>query len=91
MAIGYYMVFGWYKKPPLTQENIKKLYASFKEVCKKHYLTLVFYGGPYGVSEPAMYVLKGKVTDWEKATSDVNYDSQTPLDNTRTVMVWDFE
>lgn len=91
MHIGYFITFGWYKNPPGNPENIKKMYSSFKEACKKHNLTLVFYGGPFGVPEPAMYVLKGKAADWEKAIGDVSFGNATPLDRTRTVLVWDFE
>ncbi|MBN2335225.1 hypothetical protein JXL21_06660 [Candidatus Bathyarchaeota archaeon] len=91
MAIGYYIVYGWYKKPPEGQESVKKMYAPFKEACKKHDLKLVFYGGPFGVPEPAVHVIKGKVSDWEKAISDPDVNGKTPLEKTRTVMVWDYE
>ena len=60
MAIGYYMVFGWPKKQPTKPDDIKNTFSAFRELCKKHKLTLVFYGGPYGVPEPFVYVVKGK-------------------------------
>ena len=91
MAIGYIITYGWYKNPPEGPDRIKKMYAAFKEACKKHNLTLVFYGGPFGVPEPAMYVLKGKVSDWEKSMMDVSFYPNIPLDKTRTVLVWDYE
>jgi len=38
-----------------------------------------------------MFVLKGKVTDWEKALPEEDFSSQAPLERTRTVLVWDYE
>ena len=91
MEIGYIVVFGWPKKPSNKVENLRSQFNSFKEACKKHKLTLVFYGGPFGVQEPLMFVLKGKVTDWEKALPEEDFSSQAPLERTRTVLVWDYE
>ena len=91
MAVGYYVIYGWPKNPPEGPDSIKATFKTFKEACKKYNLTLVFYGGPFGVPEPMMYVLKGKVADWENALMDMNYFQAAPLDRTRTVLVWDYE
>ena len=91
MHIGYFVVYGWPKKPAEGPDGIKTVFNKFKETCKKYKLTLVFYGGPFGVPEPMMFVLKGKVADWESALMDMNYHQAAPLDRTRTVFVWDYE
>ena len=91
MAIGYIVVYGWPKKQPEGPDSIKAMFEAFKEACKKCNLTLVLYGGPFGVPEPMVYVLKGTVADWEKALMDTSYRDAAPLNKTRTVMVWDYE
>ena len=66
------------------------MFKTYEEACKKHNLLLVFYGGPFGVPEPMMHVLKGKAADWENALMDMSYFQANPLDKTRPVLVWDY-
>jgi len=91
MAVGYIVTFGWPKTPTEGPDSVKAMFKAYAEACKKHNLSLVMYGGPFGVPEPMMYVLKGKTADWENALMDMSYYQALPLDRTRTILVWDYE
>ena len=89
MEFKYYVVYG---NPTFTlgqPAEARKAFEKFGKAVEKHNLKLVFWGGAYGVSEGAMYVLKGKIEDYEKLEGDLEVFPLRPLRNTRTNFVFE--
>jgi len=89
MEFKYYVVYGnptWTAGKP---EEGKKAFEKFGKAVEKHNLKLVFWGGAYGVSEAAMYVLKGNIEDFEKLEGDMEMFPLLPLRNTRTNFIYE--
>ena len=88
MEFKYYVVYGnptWTAGQP---EEGRKAFEKFGKAVEKHNLKLVFWGGAYGVSEGVMYVLKGKIEDFEKFEGDPEMFPLRPLGNTRTNFIY---
>ena len=89
MEFKYYVVYGnptWTAGQP---EEARKTFEKFGKAVEKHNLKLVFWGGAFGVSEGAMYVLKGKIGDYEKLQGDPEMFPLFPLRNTRTNFIYE--
>jgi len=90
MEFKYYVVYGnptWTAGQP---EEARKAFEKFRKAVEKHNLKLVFWGGAYGVSEGAMYVLKGKIGDYEKLEARApEMLPLRPLSNTRTNFIFE--
>lgn len=79
----YYIIYG-NPKEGVTSEN----YEKFGKAVEKHGLKLKFYGGPFGVSEGMVIVLKGPIAGYEELIGDSDTFALFPITNNRTVTVY---
>lgn len=79
----YYIIYG-NEKEGVTSED----YEKFGKAIEKHGLKMQFRGGPFGVSEGSVIVLKGSMTSFEKLFQDSETFNLFPITNNRTVSVY---
>ena len=82
-AFEYYIIYG-NEKEGVTSKD----YEQFGKAVEKHGLKLVFRGGPFGVSEGSVMLLKGHITGFEKLFQDSETFNLFPITNNRTVSVY---
>ena len=82
-GFSHYIIYG-NEKEGTTPED----YVKFGKAVEKLGLKLEFNGGPFGVSEGSVIVLKGPIASYEKLMGDTETFSKFPITNNRTVTVY---
>lgn len=64
MKFGYYIVYG---NPKVfgSRDELSKAFKKFAKVLEKYNMKLKFWGHPFGTSEGLVYVMKGKMEDYQ--------------------------
>ena len=91
MRVGfkYYIVYG---NPKWTQGNpaeAQETMDKFAEVLKKYNMKLMLYGGSFGTTEGFVYVMKGKMEDYQSLMGKPDFIEANPIGSgQRTNMVF---
>ncbi len=80
--VKYFVTFGSWRPELLGGDGVPKAMEEWKKTAEEAGLKLKFWGAPYGTSENAICVFKGKVEDYNKLAF-----MQAPYTASRTIMV----
>jgi len=91
MKFKYYIVYGFPKEGLSGQEGMAKAFEKYGEVLKKYNMELMFWGGSFGTHEGLVYVMKGKMEDYQSMFGNSDFAEANPIGSgQRTNMVLKF-
>jgi len=88
MGFKYYIVYGTPKWPQGNTEEVNKAMDKFEKVLEKYNMKLKLYGGSFGTTEGFVYVMKGKMEDYQSLFGKSDFNDANPVTAQRTNMVY---
>jgi len=78
MKFKHYIVYGTGKGFE-SPEEFNEAFEKFGKVLKKYNMELLFWGGSFGTTESLVYVMKGKIEDYQSMFGNEDFRDANPF------------